>query len=60
MTFTPNQLMAADLIDELKIGEGVEFTNGVYVERESPTRFVVGGEVMCFVQACDIALKGLD
>jgi hypothetical protein len=59
MTFNPNQLAAADAIDELGIGEGIEFVNGVYVERESPTRFKVNDEVMCFIQACDIAMRGL-
>jgi len=39
--YTVEQLQAFDAIDELKVGEGVEFTNGVYVERESPQRFVV-------------------
>lgn len=59
MTFNPNQLAAADAIDELKIGEGVEFVNGVYVERESPTRFTIDGHAMGFIQACNIALKDL-
>lgn len=59
MTFNPNQLAAADAIDELQIGEGIEFLNGVYVERESQTRFKVDGEVVCFIQACDIAMRGL-
>lgn len=59
MTFNPSQLQAADTIDELRVGEGVTFTNGVHVERESPTRFVIEGKTLCFIQACDIALEGL-
>lgn len=57
--FNPNQLAAADAIDELNVGEGIEFVNGVYVERESPTRFKVDGQVVCFIEACDVAMRGL-
>lgn len=59
MAFTTEQLQAADAIDELKVGEGIEFAcigglNGGYVERESPTRYRVNGsEAMCFIEACD-------
>lgn len=59
MIFNQSQLEAADAIDELKVGEGIEFVNGVYVERESPARFKVNGRVMCFIEACGIAVKGL-
>lgn len=59
MNYNSNQLEAADAIDELKPGEGIEFVNGVYVERESPTRFVIDGQTMCFIEACDIAMRGL-
>jgi hypothetical protein len=57
-TFTAEQLAAADAIDELKVGEGIEFAcvdglKGGYVERESPTRYRVNGsEAMCFIEAC--------
>jgi hypothetical protein len=58
--FTAEQLQAADAIDELKVGEGIEFNetfNGAYVERESPTRFTVnGGEALCFIMACDAGI----
>jgi len=57
--FNWNQLAAADAIDELKVREGVEFTNGVYVERESPTRFKANGQTVCFIEACQVAMKGL-
>lgn len=59
--YTVEQLQAFDAIDELKVGEGVEFTNGVYVERESPQRFVVvnssqppsfTNRPVCFIEAC--------
>lgn len=56
MRFTQQDLDIADSIDELQVGEGVEFRNGVYVERESPTRFVIDGETLCFIQACDRAM----
>lgn len=59
MTYSLSQLQAADAIDELKVGEGVDFSNGIYVERVSPTRFRIDGDEMCFIQACDVALKGL-
>jgi hypothetical protein len=58
--YSPNQLAVCDAIDELNVGEGVEFTNGVFVERESPTRFVIDGKEMCFVEACDIAVVGIN
>jgi len=50
-----DQLDIADSIDELEIGQCVLFTNDVCVERESPTRFVVDGETLCFIEACQRA-----
>lgn len=58
--YSPNQLAVADAIGELKVGEGIEFVNGVFVERESPTRFVVDGQELCFVEACDRAVHDID
>ena len=55
---TQEQLETADAIYELKIGEGVEFTSGVYVERESPERFVIDGRTLCFIEAVDYANFG--
>jgi len=58
MTFTPEQLAVADEIDELEIGQTVEFADSdsiraAYVRRESPTRFVVNDGAPCgFIEAC--------
>lgn len=56
----PNHLAVYDSIDELEVGCGVTFTNGVHVERESPTRFVIESQTLCFVEACDLAIRGID
>ena len=58
--FSPNQLAVADSIDELEVGQVVEFANGVTVERESPTRFVIEDKTLCFIEACQIAMQGID
>jgi hypothetical protein len=43
----------ADALDALELGQSIEFSTGVTVRRESPTRYVVNEQRarFCFVQA---------
>lgn len=56
---TTNQIQLADSLDEMEVGQTIEFTSGDFVKRESPTRYVLNDERdrLCFVQAYD-RLKG--
>lgn len=58
--YNHNQLLAADAIDGIKVGKTLTLSNGVRVKRESPTRFVIDGRVMCFIEAVMLAVKGIE